>query len=158
MEEASYCFGPFQFDASRADLTKDGVSVPVGARALELLEFLLEREGGLATKDELIKMLWPSVVVEEGNLSPQVWSLRKALADTTRPYRWIITVPGRGYRFAGPITRVAKASAPERREATAGSLAAPAKAHELHNLPRQMTTLLGRDTDLATVMHMLANH
>ena len=63
MDEISYCFGPFQFDAGRADLTRDGVSVPVGGRALELLEFLLKREGSLATKDELIKVLWPSVVV-----------------------------------------------------------------------------------------------
>ncbi len=96
-----YCFGPFRLDVSRNGLAKDGAALAIGTRALKLLILLLQRNGGVVNKAELIRAAWPGTLVEEGNLTVQIAALRQLLGDTSRPFRLIVTVPGRGYRFAG---------------------------------------------------------
>lgn len=92
-------FGPYRVNRDRRDLTRDGRLVPLRGRAFDLLLSLLEADGRLVTKDELMENVWPGVVVEENNIQVQISTLRKALADETGEQRWIVTVPGRGYRF-----------------------------------------------------------
>lgn len=98
-----YNFGPFVLNTSQHLLTRDGQPVPVTPKTYALLLVLIESSGRMLTKDELMKALWPNSFVEESNLTQQVSMIRKALGQTAGKDRYITTVPGSGYRFAGVI-------------------------------------------------------
>ena len=100
-------FGRFRVLLRRRQLLADGVPVELGTRAFDLLLALLEADGSLVTKEELMSRVWPGIVVSEGNLKVQVSVLRRALgADRDL----IQTEIGRGYRFIG-VLRVNDATA-----------------------------------------------
>jgi TolB-like protein len=96
-------FGPFRLDFARKALYRGDTLVPLGARAMDVLCTLVETAGNLVTKDELMERVWPGIAVEENNIQVQIWSLRKALGTDEAGADYIVTVPGRGYRFAGKI-------------------------------------------------------
>ena len=77
--------------------------VPLGRRAIALLRTLVEQPGVLVSKDALIEAAWTGRLVEESNLPVQIAALRRALGEAPGGDRWIETMPGRGYRFIGPI-------------------------------------------------------
>src|SRR5271167_3957406 len=91
-------FGRFRVQLRRRQLLADGVPVELGTRAFELLLVLLEADGLLITKEELLGRVWPGLVVSEENLKVQVSALRKALGADRDVIR---TEFGRGYRFTG---------------------------------------------------------
>jgi len=93
-------FGPFRIDAANRLLLRGGEPVPLTPKAFDTLLFLVQNSGRLLDKDELMKALWPDSFVEEGNLSQNVFVLRKALGQSSDQQPYIVTVPGRGYRFA----------------------------------------------------------
>src|SRR6188508_3115442 len=97
--QQQYEFGPFRLDTSEHCLRRNGQIVPLEPKVFNLLRVLVENDGRLLQKDELIKEVWPDSFVEEGNLNRNIAILRKALGDepTGKPY--IETVPKRGYRF-----------------------------------------------------------
>jgi DNA-binding winged helix-turn-helix (wHTH) protein len=96
--EAAIEFGRFRVLLRRRRLLADGVPVELGTRAFDLLLVLLEADGALVTKKELLNRVWPSVVVSEENLKVHVSALRKALGADRDLIR---TEFGRGYRFVG---------------------------------------------------------
>lgn len=96
-------FGPFVFDRRRKLLLARGVPIQMGARALALLEVLLEAGGGVATRAELMDAAWPATSIEESNLTVQIAALRRSLSEASDGMEWITTVPRVGYRFAGSI-------------------------------------------------------
>jgi predicted ATPase/DNA-binding winged helix-turn-helix (wHTH) protein len=96
-------FGPFLLLARQHVLLRNGEPVTLGSRALYLLIALATRAGELLEKAELIAFAWPKVVVEECNLRAQIVALRRALGDDGN-FSYIVTVPGRGYRFVAPVT------------------------------------------------------
>ena len=98
--EASLEFGRYRVLLRRRLLVADGVPAPLGARAFELLVVLLEANGGLVTKEQLMARIWPGTVVTEWNLKAQVCTLRKALGGGRE---FIRSEHGRGYRFTGAI-------------------------------------------------------
>lgn len=102
-------FGPFELDSARGILTRDGSPVPLGNRALSVLQVLLRARGNVVTKDELIATAWPGMVVEEANLSVQIAALRKVLASCAEARDWIATTPRVGYRFTGPFQEIGAA-------------------------------------------------
>jgi non-specific serine/threonine protein kinase len=128
---AAYRFDRFELQPGHQRLLQDGRAVAVGPRAFELLVALVEQAGDLVTKDELLARVWPKVVVEENNLQVQVSSLRKILGPAA-----IATVPGRGYRFTLPLEGLSPAAS-----------ASPPRPR--HNLPRPLTSFVGRENDLA---------
>src|SRR5918994_1109875 len=77
-----YLFDPFCIDAARRVLTRGGQRVPVTARAFDVLLALVERAGQTVDKDELLRIVWSDAVVEEANLSQQIFTLRKLLGQT----------------------------------------------------------------------------
>jgi len=104
-------FESFRFDIGGGDLFRldqAGIAVPVviGTRALDLLRLLVERRGKLVSKDAIMEAVWPGTVVEEGNLTVQLSALRRILDQDRAQGSCIQTVPGRGYRFVAPVTRV----------------------------------------------------
>lgn len=64
---------------------------------------LVRRKKELVTKDELMREVWPDTFVEEANLSRNIFLLRKALGETPQDHQYVVTVPGRGYRFAEDV-------------------------------------------------------
>src|SRR3954454_8282362 len=74
-------FGRFRFDLGRRELSREGIPVRLGSRALDVLFVLAAARGNVITKDELLARVWPGQVVEENNLQVQVSALRKALDE-----------------------------------------------------------------------------
>jgi DNA-binding winged helix-turn-helix (wHTH) protein len=96
--DAALEFGRFRVLLRHRQLLADGVPVELGTRAFDLLVILLEADGSLLTKEELLSRVWPDVVVSEENLKVQISALRKALGADRDVIR---TEFGRGYRFTG---------------------------------------------------------
>ncbi len=97
-------FGLFRLLPARFLLLEDGEPVPVGSRALAILVVLLERPGELVSKQVLMARVWPDVFVEPGNLTVHISALRRVLRDGRDGNRFIINIPGRGYRFVDDVT------------------------------------------------------
>jgi DNA-binding winged helix-turn-helix (wHTH) protein len=93
-------FGRFCVLLRRRQLFADGVPVKLGTRAFDLLLVLLEADGSLVRKEELLSRVWPGIVVSEVNLKVQVCALRKALG---RDRDFVRTECSRGYRFTGVL-------------------------------------------------------
>jgi predicted ATPase/DNA-binding winged helix-turn-helix (wHTH) protein len=137
--ERVVAFGPFHLLPARRLLLVADEPVRLGSRALEILIALVERPGELLRKDELMARVWPNTFVEEGNLKVQIAGLRRALRDGRGSNRYVVTIPGRGYRFVAPVTFwEAPATQPE-------------AAERAHNLPAPVTRLVGR-TDMVAAL------
>ncbi|MBA3440654.1 MAG: PD40 domain-containing protein [Pyrinomonadaceae bacterium] len=106
-----YEFGPFRLCPAENLLTRDGEPVPLAPKLFETLVVLVRHSGHLVMKDELLKAIWPDSFVEEGNLSVNIFALRKALGDVHHEHKYIETVPKRGYRFVAPVREVLDADA-----------------------------------------------
>ena len=91
-------FGHFSVRLEQRQVLVNGEAATLGSRAFEVLRALLERRERVVSKDELMQLAWPGVVVEENNLTVQVSALRKLLGVGT-----ITTVAGRGYQFTPAV-------------------------------------------------------
>ena len=98
-----YEFGPFCLDPVQRLLLRDGQAVVLQPKAFDILLLLVRNPGQLISKEELLSTIWPKMVVEESNLSQNVFLLRKALGDGEGGHRYIVTLPRRGYQFAEPV-------------------------------------------------------
>jgi DNA-binding winged helix-turn-helix (wHTH) protein/TolB-like protein len=101
-----YEFDNFRLNPAEHSLLCGGKNVPLTPKSFEILIALIERQGMLVTKDELMRKIWPDSFVEEANLTVNVSVLRKAFGDTPGHQEFIETVPKRGYRFIAPVTAV----------------------------------------------------
>ncbi len=133
---AMYRFDRFELQPAQRRLLADGHPVALGHRAFDVLVALVERAGQLVPKDELLRVVWPGVVVEENNLQVQVSALRKILGAAA-----IATTAGRGYRFTLALTCAGEA--------------APSPPSPRHNLPPQLTSFIGHDDDLEEYASLL---
>ncbi|TMH45758.1 MAG: hypothetical protein E6H54_04545, partial [Betaproteobacteria bacterium] len=133
-----YRFGRFELNPTTRQFLVEGLPVALGARALDVLLALVERRERLVTKEELLELAWPGLVVEENNLQVQISALRKILGAEA-----IATIPGLGYRFTVPLG--ANGAGP-----AAASTASP------HGLPEQRTRFIGRERELTELRSMLA--
>src|ERR1700677_2548265 len=96
-----YASGECEIDLARRELRVLGSAVPVGGRALEVIEILAQSAGELVTKDELMDRIWPGAIVMENTLQVHAVAIRKALG----PYRNLLkTESRRGYRLLGDWT------------------------------------------------------
>ena len=101
-----YKFGPFLVDRVKCSLLRDGEVVPLSLKAFELLLALIEHRGRVLEKDWLLNQVWPDLVVEENNLARNISALRKALEEQPNEHHYILTVPGKGYRFIASIREI----------------------------------------------------
>ncbi len=99
-----YFFGPFSLDYKARLLLRDGKPVPLTAKVFDTLTVLVKNHGNITDKDYLLSTLWPDTVVEEGNLTQNISTLRKVLGDHPSQGRYIATIQGRGYSFVAPVT------------------------------------------------------
>src|SRR6266478_2948129 len=99
-----YEFGKFRCDPREHLLLCNGKPVSLSPKSFEILVALIQNNGRLLTKDELMQQVWPDSFVEEANLTVNISALRKALGETPGGQQYIETVPKRGYRFVAPVT------------------------------------------------------
>lgn len=133
--ERTVAFGPFILIPSQQLLLKIDQPIQIGTRAFEILTCLVERAGEVVSKEDLIARVWPNVFVQEGNLKVHVATLRQALGDGQDGNRYVVNVPGRGYRF---VAAISDRSAPG--QISPQTIAATAS----QNLPMSLTRLFGR--------------
>ncbi|HUG21539.1 ATP-binding protein, partial [Piscinibacter sp.] len=132
-----------------------GHPLALGPRAFDLLLSLVERRDRVVGKDELLALVWPGQVVEEGNLPVQVSALRKVLG-----HHAITTVPGRGYRFTAPLTRPPVGAVRPDEAAVDAETERPHEGASVRLegwLPAAATPLLGRAAALAALQQRLAS-
>jgi TolB-like protein len=99
-------FGEFRVDRISRQLLHRDRPVPLTNKCFELLVLLAQSQGDALSKELLIATLWPNTFVEEGNLTQNISSLRKALAIDPSAVNYIETVPRKGYRFTAPVSEV----------------------------------------------------
>jgi predicted ATPase/DNA-binding winged helix-turn-helix (wHTH) protein len=103
-------FGPFELSSRERVLRREGVALPLGSRALDILIYLAERPGEVIAKQELIDHVWSDVTVEEGSLRVHVAAIRKVLGDGQFGNRYIANIKGRGYSFVGTVVPLASST------------------------------------------------
>lgn len=136
-------FGPFDLSVSERVLRRDGVALPLGSRALDILIYLSGHPGEVISKQQLLDHVWPDVTVEEGSLRVHVAAIRKVLGDGKFGDRYIANIQGRGYSFVGTVAGVGDRAADNAPRRYQGAL--PAR-------PRRM---VGREPVLSEVMDNL---
>ncbi len=144
---ATLRFGRFRVDASERALWVDGEPAKLGGRAFDILLALAERRERAVSKNELLDIVWPKLVVEENNLQVHISALRKLFGAGV-----IATIPGRGYRFAAALDDVGEP--PPR--AIAEPTAVPP--HVPTNLPVEPQPLYGRDADVDAARRLVEEH
>jgi DNA-binding winged helix-turn-helix (wHTH) protein/TolB-like protein/Flp pilus assembly protein TadD len=107
-----FVFEGYRLDLGRRRLTDPaGATLPLSGRAYDVLAYLVENRARVVDKDEIMRAVWPRVIVEENNLNQAIYNLRKALGDSRESPRFIVTVAGRGYQFIADV-RLESAAAP----------------------------------------------
>jgi DNA-binding winged helix-turn-helix (wHTH) protein len=104
--EALILFGPFRVLPKQRLLMQADKPVHLGSRAFDVLIALLERPGALVSREELMARVWPNTFVGPANLAMHISALRRALGDCRDGNRYVVTIPGRGYRFVAAVTIV----------------------------------------------------
>jgi DNA-binding winged helix-turn-helix (wHTH) protein/tetratricopeptide (TPR) repeat protein len=102
-----YEFGDFRVDAAkRLLLNRHGETLPLMPKAFDTLLYLVEHNGKVIEKAELMSAIWADTIVEENNLTQNISILRRVLGEKRGENRFIATVPGHGYKFVAEVHRV----------------------------------------------------
>jgi predicted ATPase/DNA-binding winged helix-turn-helix (wHTH) protein len=139
-------FGPFELSSRERVLRRDGVRLPLGSRALDLLIYLAERPGEVVAKQELIDHVWSDVTIEDGSIRVHVAAIRKALGDRQFGNRYIANIKGRGYSFVGTVVPLA-GSKESRRD----------RFRQQGRLTARPIMMIGRETVVGEVSDKLRN-
>src|SRR5215813_6417343 len=101
-----YDFGEFQLDPTKRLLRRlDGTPIPLTSRVFETLLYLVEHHDAVLDKERIMEAVWPDSIVEENNLAQAIWKLRQVFGETPGSHSYIVTVPGRGYRFVAEVNK-----------------------------------------------------
>ena len=139
-----YEIGPFRLDSEAGVLTRAGLPLPLGGRAVAVLTALVKQPNEFVRKEAILDAAWPGVVVEEGNLTVQISAIRHVFAGAPGGELWVETLARRGYRFVGPVTAVHGNFA---RHSTGRGV--------LSNLPVSLTSFVGRERELVEIKRLL---
>ncbi|MBW9116901.1 helix-turn-helix transcriptional regulator [Rhizobium cauense] len=139
-------FDNYEIDIEQRRLTEHGQPLRLGGRAFDILSTLVSRAGEVVTKEELISHVWPTTIVDEGSLRVHLVALRKTLGDRAR--RYVETIPGRGYLFAGDVRQIP-------RENDIVVMPQLASSPLAGNLPRIPKRLVGREECVRSTLELL---
>jgi predicted ATPase/DNA-binding winged helix-turn-helix (wHTH) protein len=142
-ELAMIQIGKLQVSLEHRDIRLHGERVRISCRAFDILELLVEKDGALVSKEEIMRRVWPNTIVEENNLQVHIAAIRKALGADRE---MIVTAPGRGYRLTGVKTSSGVGAA----DMDEGVLDAPSGHPD--NPLLHASALVGRQCDVAKVL------
>jgi DNA-binding winged helix-turn-helix (wHTH) protein/tetratricopeptide (TPR) repeat protein len=138
-----YRFGDFNVDAAKRLLTRGGSRIYLTPKVFDVLLLLVQRHGEIVSKDQLIREIWHDSIVEETSLTRNISVLRKLLGETPDEHKYILTVPGTGYRFVAAVetdaSRADIANTPDRPGFPAGE--AGKRAHQPAPPPTRIIVL-----------------
>jgi DNA-binding winged helix-turn-helix (wHTH) protein/TolB-like protein/Tfp pilus assembly protein PilF len=142
-DSPAYAFGDFRLDAVKRQLLgPDGTPVTMTPKVFETLLYFVQRSERVLGKDELMAAIWPGRIVEENNLNQNISNLRRILGANSTDRRYIVTEPGRGYRFVAKVTALAEMHVEARPGDAAVTPADPAGSG--HSLPGQIAATARR--------------
>lgn len=144
-DQWSASFGPFRLSPAKRELVRDGVPVPLGDRALDMLIVLVERAGEVVSQKELMARAWRDLVVTPGNLRVHMTALRKVFDDAGSGTSYIRNVVGQGYCFVGSVTRISG-------QAAVPAISPPESSVTSRTLPPAPTRMVGRDETVRTII------
>src|SRR5438874_13671625 len=98
-----YRFGEYELDTALFELRRAGVRVSLEPQVFEVLSFLVQNTNRMVTKDELLEHVWGDKFISEAALNSRLMAARRAIGDTGREQRLILTVRGRGFRFTADV-------------------------------------------------------
>jgi TolB-like protein/DNA-binding winged helix-turn-helix (wHTH) protein/Flp pilus assembly protein TadD len=110
-----YEFGDFRLDAGKRLLWRADAQVPLTPRVFETLLYLVEHHDTVLDKERLMEAVWPDSIVEENNLTQNISTLRRVFGETPGSHHYIVTVPGRGYRFVADVKMREACAGPQSR-------------------------------------------
>ncbi|MGY2262097.1 ATP-binding protein [Pseudomonas sp. SDO55104_S430] len=138
-------FGPYAFHMQQRLVLDGDEPMRLGGRALDILQVLVEHAGSVISKEQIIAQVWPRSVVEEINLRVHIAALRRAFRDGQDGHCYIVNIPQRGYSFVAPVQQAAQIT--------------PIPLEHLHkpqhNLPARLTSIIGRDAVVGSLMRLL---
>src|ERR1043165_4334951 len=148
-----YASDAWEIDLARRELRSAGVAVPLGGRAFEIVSVLVQADGELVSKNDLMDQVWPGAIVEENALQVHIAAIRKALGADRGMLR---TQFGRGYRLLGGWKLVLNERDAPRQKAPdpARVTAAPTTT----NVPAAADSLIGRDGAVLYLRDLLGAH
>jgi predicted ATPase/DNA-binding winged helix-turn-helix (wHTH) protein len=148
--------GQLEISLDHREVLLDGQKIPIGSRAFDILALLIAADGGLVSKEEIMRAVWPTTVVEKNNLQVHISALRRAFGNERER---ICTVPGRGYRLV-MHTEDAHDAASTHSPVTVDDPSASADAARpaRHPLPARVPPLIGRQDALDGVAGALRAH
>jgi DNA-binding winged helix-turn-helix (wHTH) protein/pimeloyl-ACP methyl ester carboxylesterase len=111
-----YVFGRFRVDVRKRLLMSGNEIVMLPPKAFDTLLSLIENNGSVLSKEDLLRMVWPDEFVEENNLAQNISKIRKVLEEGSGDAKYIETIPKRGYRFVGNIEVIGSAPRSSQRE------------------------------------------
>jgi predicted ATPase/DNA-binding winged helix-turn-helix (wHTH) protein len=149
---ASFEFGRFRVLPERREVLADGRPMELGGRAFDVLVVLIEANGVVVSKDELMRRVWPGRIVEDNNLHAQIKALRKAFSD----HDLIRTIVGRGYQFRREVRTRPGTHTEQAQAGTASDISMPP--HAPTNLPAPTSDLIGREVEIGEVIALAADH
>src|SRR5205809_5759628 len=140
-----YQFGDFHLDAAKRLLWRGDAPVALTPRVFETLLYMVEHHDTVLDKERLIKAVWPDTIVEENNLTQNISTLRRVFGETPGSHHYIVTVPGRGYRFVADVRlREADAAADPRTMPEAVIEAAETEAEQVASVSQPALPATGR--------------
>ncbi|MBY5357504.1 LuxR family transcriptional regulator [Rhizobium leguminosarum] len=142
-------FCGWELDLAKRELRAMGAPVPIGSRAFEILETLVVSEGDIVSKDDLMKRVWPGLIVEDNTIQVHISAIRKALGKDRNLLK---TISGRGYRILGEWTCHRKPA-----HAPMPTPAIQPRSTEnsfFTNIPASTSDLVGRETTITQVLNL----
>src|SRR6185369_12938490 len=116
-EGRKFSFGEFEVDTEKRLLLNCGQAVRLKSKTFDLLLTLIEHRGEILSKTDLLGLVWANQYVEENNLTVHIAALRKALGEAKDEHRFIVTMPGQGYKFVADLLKPSeKLKSPENDE------------------------------------------
>jgi len=113
LQSQFYEFDEFRIDVVKRLLLRDtGETIPLTPKIFDTLLYLVENNGKVIEKDELMSAIWTDTIVEENNLNKNISVLRRVLGEKPGEHRFIVTVPGHGYKFVADVTKEREMSEP----------------------------------------------
>src|SRR6185369_14975158 len=104
-----YEFGAFQLDPVKRLLRRlDGTPVPLTSRVFDTLLYMVRHHDAVLDKERIMEAVWPDSIVEENNLAQAISKLRQVFGETPGSHSYIVTIPGRGYRFVAEVNERAE--------------------------------------------------
>jgi predicted ATPase/DNA-binding winged helix-turn-helix (wHTH) protein len=139
-----FVFGPFVLCRRERQLTREGVAVRIGSRALDILLALVDRAGQIVSHRDLMERVWPNTTVDESSLRVHIVNLRKALGETGNRGKYVSNIPGRGYSFIGTILASASVLPADNVDKLSALSTRP-------HLPHCLKRMVGRDAAVEAV-------